>query len=113
MECRDTLLAILASPADYLGEMLAEMVWECSKQYYDDGKPADEHHSWRPPFMSYSVKYDGGENSWKWEWCRDGYYDEGAARCDSLEHGKQLCRADFLGRMKAAFRTSPAVTEGK
>jgi hypothetical protein len=88
--CRDALDSLLSRPADYVGELVVPDEWmkdEIGGEYW----------RWSTTFGDYDICLDG----MTWHYSVFGGMN---LRCDSLEHGKALCLADFLGRIAGALR---------
>lgn len=45
------------------------------------------------------------DGSCRWKYCFDEYYDEASHDCESVDEGKRLAEAFYLGRLLPALET--------
>jgi hypothetical protein len=95
--CRDALDSLLSRPADYVGDLVVDLEWV---PYATNGKSDIEGYTCESILGEIYVVWRAARGPWCWT-----SDDENAWPCDSLEHGKALCRADFLGRIAGALKS--------
>lgn len=105
------LLSLLSSPADHLEELLADWEWIAYEWEYHEksGVPSQTQfeHRAETPIGDWQVQTTLRDNT-KWEWAQLRTEPEEWHPCDSLESGKAACWADYVGRLRGAFKSKGA-----